>query len=65
MSGIGFFFLTLVMVCWAFVIGHQVGIIDFNPPRYSVLEGVIPIAYTGAAMSLCFLAVIVVLLVKK
>ena len=63
---IGGFFLVLVLACWAFVIPHQLGFLDsFNPPRYSALEAVIPIAYCGAGLSLCFLAAIVAMLVKK
>ena len=65
MSGIGWFFLILVLACWIFIIGHQFGISGFDPRRYSVLEVAVPIAYTGAAISLCFVAAIAVLFVKK
>lgn len=63
---IGAFFLVLVLACWAFVIPHQLGLLDsFKPPRYSALEAVIPVAYCGAGLSLCFLAAILAILVKK
>lgn len=64
MSGIGWFFLVLVLACWIYIIGHQLGISGFDPRRYPALEVAVPIAYTGAAISLCFVAAIIVMIVK-
>lgn len=64
-SGVGRFFLMLVLGCWVYVIGHQLGFDSFNPHRYAVLEIVLPIAYVGAGLSICFLAGIVAILVKE
>lgn len=62
---IGGFFLVLVLGCWAYVIGHQLGFDSFKPEKYAALETVRAIAYPGAGMSLCFLTAIIIMLFKK
>lgn len=62
---IGIIFLVLVLGCWAYVIGHQLGFDSFKPEKYPALEAVRAIAYTGAGMSVCFLVAIILMAVKK
>ena len=50
----------LVLVCWVPVIGHQLGIGSFDPVRYVILRGFLPLAYTVTGLSVCVIGVIIV-----
>ena len=39
------FAVLFVLACIVFVIGHQLGLSGFDPVKYQVLRGVLPIAY--------------------
>lgn len=66
-TGLAVFALLFVVACWVFVIGHQLGLGAFDPNRYPIMDaGSLAIAYTTAALSLCaVVGVIVVVIVKK
>ncbi len=56
---VSFGFVMFVLACWVSIIGHQLGISSFDPVRYEILRGLLPLAYTVAAISLGVLGVII------
>ena len=50
--------LAFFAVCWTMVIGHQFDLGLINVARYESLAGSLVLAYTGAAMSVCFIGII-------
>lgn len=54
-----------VLACWVYVIGHQLGLSGFDPVRYTILRGVLPLAYTVAGLSVCVLGLFIVGMVAK
>lgn len=58
MQGIAGFLICFFIASWVFVLGDQLGWKAFDPDTgYAVLRGGLPIAYTGAIMSVGVLAV--------
>ena len=58
MQGIAGFLICFFIASWVFVLGDQLGWRAFDPEAgYEFLRGSLPIAYTGAIMSVGVLAV--------
>ena len=60
------FALVLVAVCWALVVGNQLGWgILADPDQYTVLKASMFLAYLGAGLSFCMAVVVAVAALKK
>ncbi len=55
----------VVLACMVFVIGHQLSLDSFDPDRYEVLRGVLPLAYVVAALAVGVVVVGIVAAVFK
>ena len=64
-SGLISFALLVVLACWIIVVGHRLGVDEFDPAKYSIMNGTLTIAYTVVAMSVCAVAVLIVSAVIK
>ena len=66
MLGIAGFLICFFIASWVFVLGDQLGWQPFDPENgYEVLRGSLPIAYTGAIISVGVLAVAVTAVVIR
>ena len=54
-----------VLACVVYVIGHQLGAASFDPARYTVLRGVLPLAYVVAALTVAVIVASIVATVFK
>ena len=55
-SGVLIFLLGFFVACWILVLGHQLELGSLNLARYPSLSGSLVIAYTGAGISICTVA---------
>ena len=56
MTGIAIFLISFFAACWVYVVGDLLGWYALN---YEVMRASLPIAYTGAVISVGVLAVVV------
>lgn len=59
MQGVAFLIIGFFAACWVIVIGYHTGLLAL-PQLTSFTEGTLPLAYTGAAISVCGLAAAIV-----
>ena len=66
MQGVVYFLFSFFVASWVFVLGDQLGWQALDPETgYEVLRASLPIAYTGAIMSVGVLAVAVVAVLQR
>ena len=62
MQGVAFFLISFFIACWIIVIGYHAGFTGFPARSHldSFTKGTLPLAYTGAALSVCTLVLTIV-----
>lgn len=62
MQGVALLLVSFFIACWIIVIGYHVGFTGFPALSHfdSFTRGTLPLAYTGAALSVCTLVLAIV-----